>query len=78
MTIFCTIDRIVSANSHTISTGFTPYDFDQQQLGQTIQPFLQLAHYFMWPGAESKMLDQLQEISLTMEAEVESTLINKL
>jgi cobaltochelatase CobN len=32
----------------------------------------------MWPGAESKMLDQLQEISLTMEAEVEGTLINEL
>jgi cobaltochelatase CobN len=31
----------------------------------------------MWSGAERKMLDQLQEISLTMEAEVESTLINR-
>jgi cobaltochelatase CobN len=30
----------------------------------------------MWSGAESKMLDRLQEISLTMEAEVEGTLIN--
>jgi cobaltochelatase CobN len=30
----------------------------------------------MWSGAERKMLDRLQEISLTMEAEVESTLIN--
>jgi cobaltochelatase CobN len=31
----------------------------------------------MWAGAESKMLHKLQEISLTMEAEVESTLINE-
>jgi cobaltochelatase CobN len=31
----------------------------------------------MWSGADSKMLDQLQEISLTMEAEVEGTLINE-
>ncbi len=30
----------------------------------------------MWSGADSKMLDQLQEISLTMEAEVEGTLIS--
>jgi cobaltochelatase CobN len=32
----------------------------------------------MWSGAESKMLDRLQEISITMEAEVESTLVNGL
>jgi cobaltochelatase CobN len=31
----------------------------------------------MWLGAEKKMLDRLQEVSLTMEAEVESTLINE-
>ncbi len=31
----------------------------------------------MWSGAENKMLDRLQEISLTMEAEVEGTLINE-
>jgi cobaltochelatase CobN len=31
----------------------------------------------MWSGAESTMLDQLQEISLMMEAEVEGTLINE-
>jgi cobaltochelatase CobN len=30
----------------------------------------------MWSGAESKTIDRLQEISLTMEAEVESTLVN--
>jgi cobaltochelatase CobN len=29
----------------------------------------------MWSGAESKMLNQLQEVSLTMEAEVERTLV---
>jgi cobaltochelatase CobN len=31
----------------------------------------------MWQGTDAKILDQLQEISLTMEAEVESTLINE-
>ena len=31
----------------------------------------------MWSGAENKMLDRLQEISLTMEAEVEGTLIDE-
>jgi cobaltochelatase CobN len=30
----------------------------------------------MWQGADPKLLDRLQEISLTMEAEVESTLVN--
>jgi redox-sensitive bicupin YhaK (pirin superfamily) len=47
MTMFRTIDRIISVSPHIIGTGFTSYDFGQQQLGQTIQPFLQLAHYFM-------------------------------
>jgi cobaltochelatase CobN len=32
----------------------------------------------LWLGAESKMLDRLQEISITMEAEVENTLVNGL
>jgi cobaltochelatase CobN len=32
----------------------------------------------MWSGADNKMLDRLQEISITMEAEVESTLVNGL
>jgi cobaltochelatase CobN len=32
----------------------------------------------MWQGADPKMLDRLQEISITMEAEVESTLVNGL
>jgi cobaltochelatase CobN len=32
----------------------------------------------MWSGAENKLLDRLQEISITMEAEVESTLVNGL
>jgi cobaltochelatase CobN len=31
----------------------------------------------MWQGADPKMLDRLQEISITMEAEVENTLINE-
>jgi cobaltochelatase CobN len=31
----------------------------------------------MWQDADPKMLDRLQEISITMEAEVESTLINE-
>jgi cobaltochelatase CobN len=30
----------------------------------------------MWSGADGKMLDKIQEVSLMMEAEVESTLIN--
>jgi cobaltochelatase CobN len=32
----------------------------------------------LWQGADPKMLDRLQEISITMEAEVENTLINGL
>jgi redox-sensitive bicupin YhaK (pirin superfamily) len=41
------IDRIVQAKSNSIGTGFKSYDIGQQQVGPAIQPFLQLAHYFM-------------------------------
>jgi redox-sensitive bicupin YhaK (pirin superfamily) len=44
---FRKIDRIVQAKSNFIGTGFKSYDIGQQQVGSAIQPFLQLAHYFM-------------------------------
>ena len=44
---FRKIDRIVPAKPNSIGTGLKTYDIGQQQLGVAIQPFLQLAHYFM-------------------------------
>ena len=46
-TTFRNIERIVPAKPNSIGTGFQSYDIGQQQLGSAIQPFLQLAHYFM-------------------------------
>jgi redox-sensitive bicupin YhaK (pirin superfamily) len=44
---FCSIERIVAAKRNDLNAGFTSYDISQRELGSTIQPYLQLAHYFM-------------------------------
>jgi redox-sensitive bicupin YhaK (pirin superfamily) len=46
-TNFRKIERIVTAKQTEIGTGFKSYDIEQQQLGEVIHPFLQLANYFM-------------------------------
>jgi redox-sensitive bicupin YhaK (pirin superfamily) len=44
---FRKIDKIVPAKPNSIGTGLKTYDIGQQNLGTAIQPYLQLAHYYM-------------------------------
>jgi redox-sensitive bicupin YhaK (pirin superfamily) len=46
-TTFRKIDKIIPANPNTIGIGLKTYDIGQQNLGAAIQPYLQLAHYYM-------------------------------
>lgn len=46
-TTFRKIDLIVPAKPNSIGTGLKTYEISQQNLGATIQPYLQLTHYYM-------------------------------
>jgi redox-sensitive bicupin YhaK (pirin superfamily) len=46
-TFFRKIDKIVPARPNSIGTGLKTYEISQQNLGATIYPYLQLAHYYM-------------------------------
>jgi redox-sensitive bicupin YhaK (pirin superfamily) len=46
-TTFRKIDRIVLSKQNSIGAGLKTYEISQQNLGTAIQPYLQLAHYYM-------------------------------
>jgi hypothetical protein len=47
MTNYRQIDRVVTAKQTVFGAGFKSYDVEQQQLGRMVQPFLQMANYYM-------------------------------
>jgi redox-sensitive bicupin YhaK (pirin superfamily) len=71
------ITKIVPASPFTHGTGFKAFSVGQQQFGSTIQPFIQLDHYFMTQPTFSEHPHQGIAAVTYMFEDSEGTFFNK-